>query len=68
MHSLPSHISSYFLYLFSPQPLSPFSLPHHHETVEDRKPVNAMLEEIWVEILVKPVLKLSLRLFPDNLE
>ena len=30
---------------------------NHHETVENREPMNAMLEEVWIEVLVKSVLK-----------
>ena len=30
---------------------------NHHEAVKNREPVNAMLEEIWIQVFVKSVLK-----------
>ena len=30
---------------------------HHHEAVEDGEPVNAMLEEVRIQVLIKSVLK-----------
>ena len=35
----------------------------HHEAVEDREPVNAILEEVGVEIFVKSILKSILLMF-----
>lgn len=39
----------------------------HHERIENAEPVDSMLKEVWIEVLVKSVDKLHWRLFPVDL-